>query len=171
MDNAAPLLSAITSRRSIRRYTSEPVTSEQAEMLIDAAWAAPSGNGKRAWHFVVVMGQEGREALSEVHRWAHMVAQAPLAIAVCADLGQAPTFWIDDCSAAAQNILVAANAMGLGGVWIGIHHSEGYQQYVRGTLGLPPHLGVHCLLAIGHPAEEKPAHGRHYEAHLHWERW
>jgi nitroreductase len=171
MDDAAPLLSAMMSRRSIRRYTGEPVTREQAEALIDAAWAAPSGNAKRAWHFVVITGEEGRRALSHVHRWAHMVAQAPLAIVVCADLDQAPTFWIDDCSAAVENVLVAAAAMGLGGVWIGIHQSEAFQQQVRELLDLPANLGVHCLLAIGHPAEDKPAHGKCAPDRLHWERW
>jgi len=171
MDEAQAALDAIMSRRAIRRYTPEPLTAAQIETLIDAAMAAPSGNGTRAWHFVAVTGQEGRLALSQVHRWAHMVAQAPLVIAVCADLEQAPTFWVDDCSAAVQNILVAANAMGLGGVWIGIRQSDAYQERVRELLGAPAHIGVHCLVAIGHPAEEKPAHGKHDPSRLHWERW
>jgi nitroreductase len=171
MDEARTLLSAMTLRRSIRRYGTDPVTREQIEALIDAGWAAPSGNGKRAWHFVVVTSEEGRRALSQVHRWAHMVAQAPLAIAVCADRDLAPTFWIDDCSAAAENVLVAASAVGLGGVWIGIRQSDAYEQQVRTLLGLPGNVGVLCLLAIGHPAEEKPPHGPCAPDRLHWEHW
>lgn len=165
------LLSAMLARRSIRRYTAEPVTKEQIEALIDAAWAAPSGNGTRAWHFVVVTEEEGRRALSKVHRWAHMVADAPLCIAVCADLTEAPTFWIDDCSAASENILVAAAAIGLGGVWIGIRQAKAHEQQVRDLLGLPTTVGVLCLLAIGHPAEQKSPHGRHDDDRLHWQRW
>ena len=141
------------------------------EQLLNAAMAAPSANGVRPWHFVVVQEEAGRRALSQVHRWAHMCAQAPLVIAVCADADASRPFWIDDCSAAAENILLLANSMGLGGVWIGIHQSPEYQASVGEMLGLPRSVGVHCLLAIGHPNEQRPPYATYDAAKAHWERW
>lgn len=170
MQDAQVVLQTILSRRSIRRYTSEPVSREQIETLLTAAMAAPSGNNKRPWHLVVVQDEQQRQKLSQVHRWARMIADAPLAIAVCAEPASTE-FWIDDCSAATQNILIAAQAMGLGSVWIGIHQSPQYQQAVRQVLGLPPDLGVHCLIAIGHPAEEKPPYGEYDARRVHWDRY
>jgi len=170
MERAEPVLQTIMARRSIRRYTSEPVSQPEIEALLDAAMAAPSANNQRPWHFVVVQESGQRQKLSQVHRWARMIAEAPLAIAVCADPSSTP-FWIDDCSAATENILLSAQAMGLGSVWIGIHQSAQYQQAVREVLGLPAHMGVHCLIAIGHPAEEKPSHGKHDPTQVHWERY
>ena len=170
MDTAKVVLQTIMSRRSIRRYTSEPLSREQIEVLLDAAMAAPSANNKRPWHFVVVQDATRRQKLSRVHRWAHMVAEAPLAIAVCAELDDDP-YWIDDCSAATENILLAAEAMGLGAVWIGIHPMPARQKAVRDILSLPDGIGVHCLIAIGHPAEHKPPHSEHDSARVHWERF
>ncbi|MGQ9553206.1 MAG: nitroreductase family protein [Anaerolineae bacterium] len=170
MDKAAIVLETILSRRSIRRYTDQKLTREQIEALLDAAMAAPSANNRRPWHFVVVQEVARRKALSQVHRWAHMIEEAPVAIAVCAESNGNP-FWIDDCSAATENILLAAQAMGLGGVWIGIHPTASYQAAVREILHLPMSIGVHCLLAIGYPAERRPAYSKHDPTRVHWERW
>lgn len=163
-------LQAIMSRRSIRRYTEQPLSAEQVEALLDAAMAAPSANNKRSPHLVVVQDEAKRQALSRVHRWANMVAEAPLAVAVCADAALTG-FWLDDCSAATENILIAAQALGLGGVWIGIHQTPAYQQAVRDILAIPNHYSVHCLIAIGHPAEQKPPYGKHDPARVHHDRW
>jgi nitroreductase len=168
--NGEAVLQAILARRSIRRFRPDPLPREMVEKLLDAAMAAPSGNNVRPWHFVVVQDAGRRRQLSQVHRWAYMVAEAPLAIAVCAD-ASSTEFWLDDCSAATENILIAAQALGLGGVWIGIHQSAQYQEQVRQALGIPSRYTVHCLLAIGYPAEQKPPHGRHDPAKVHWETW
>jgi len=170
MSDTEAVLRTILNRRSIRRYTDEPVTREQIDTMLDAAMAAPSGNGVRPWVIVVVQDPEQRRRLSQVHRWAHMVAQAPVAFAMCAD-PNTTAFWVDDCSAATENILLAAQAMGLGAVWIGIHQSEDHQAKVREILGLPPNLAVHCLIAVGHPAEVRPARGHYNAAKVHFDRY
>lgn len=170
MESAEPVLQAIMSRRSVRRYTGQPVTREQLETLLDAAMAAPSANNVRPWHFVVVQDAATRQALSRVHRWAHMIADAAAAIAVCAESESNP-FWIDDCSAATENILIAAQAMGLGAVWIGIHQESQHQRRVREALGIPESFAIHCLIAIGYPAEHHRPHGKHDPAKAHWERF
>ncbi len=170
MSDADAVLSTILARRSIRRYTDQPVSQEQIETMLDAAMAAPSGNGVRPWVIVAVQDEEQRRRLSQVHRWAHMVARAPVAFAMCAD-PSTTRFWVDDCSAATQNILLAATALGLGGVWIGIYQSEEHQAAVREVLGLPANLAVHCLIAVGYPAEERPVRGRHSDGAVHWDRY
>ncbi len=170
MTNADAVLGTILARRSIRRYTDQPLSREQVETMLDAAMAAPSGNGVRPWVIVAVQDAEQRRRLSQVHRWAHMVAQAPVAFAMCAD-PNTTRFWVDDCSAATQNILLAATALGLGGVWIGIHQSEEHQAAVREVLDLPANLAVHCLIAVGYPAEERPVRGRHSPGAVHWDHY
>jgi len=170
MDRAAAVLETILSRRSVRRYTDQPLAREQIEVLMDAAMAAPSGNAVRPWHFVLVQDAARRKQLSEVHRWAQMCAQAPFVVVVCAQADDM-TFWIDDCSAATENILLMAEAMGLGGVWIGIRQTASYEEEVRRIVGAPASARVLCLLAIGYPAERLPAYGKHNASQAHWERW
>ena len=170
MDKAQAVLETMLARRSIRRYTDQPLTQEQIEQLLDAAMAAPSGNAVRPWHFVLVQDAERRKRLSRVHRWANMCAQAPLVLAVCAQSDDM-TFWVDDCSAATENLLLMAQAMGLGGVWIGIRQTPEYERAVREIVGAPESARVLCLLAIGYPAEKLPAYGAHNEAQAHWETW
>jgi len=167
-DKAQAVLETIMSRRSIRRYTNQAVSEEHINALLDAAMAAPSANNRRPWHFVVVREEARRHKLSRVHRWSGMIADAPLAIAVCAEV-DGNHYWVDDCSAATENILLAAQALGLGAVWIGIHPMPERQQAVRAALDLPASMGVHCLIAIGHPAESKPPHGKHDPRKAHWE--
>lgn len=170
MSDAEAVLHTILTRRSIRRYTDQKVTREQIETMLDAAMAAPSANGVRPWVIVAVQDEGQRLRLSQVHRWAHMVAQAPLAFAMCADPGTT-RFWVDDCSAATQNVLLAAQAMGLGGVWIGIYQSDEHQAKVREILELPRNLAVHCLIAVGYPAEHRPARSHYDPSSVHWDRY
>ncbi|NPV09947.1 MAG: nitroreductase family protein [Anaerolineae bacterium] len=168
MNDARPVLQTILARRSIRRYTGEAVSRDQIEAMLDAAMAAPSGNGVRPWVIVVVQDEGQRRRLSQVHRYARMVSEAPVAFAMCAD-PEDTQFWVDDCSAATENILLAAQAMGLGGVWIGIYQRQEYQEKVREILRLPSNLAVHCLIAVGHPDESKPPHGRYSPEAVYWD--
>jgi nitroreductase len=170
MDKVQAVLETMLTRRSIRRYTDQPVAKEQIEKLLDAAMAAPSGNAVRPWHFVVVQEAERRRRLSKVHRWASMCAQAPLVVAVCAQADDM-TFWIDDSSAATENLLLMAQAMGLGGVWIGIRQTPAHERSVREIVGAPESVRVLCLLAIGYPAEQRPAYSGHNRTQAHWEQW
>ena len=152
-------LELMLARRSIRRYTREDVSADDEQRLIKAAFAAPSANNARPWHFVMVRDTATRKELATVHQWSKMCAAAPLVIAV---LGRADsTWWVEDCSAATENILLQAAGLGLGAVWIGIRDesTEGYGDESRtlGILGAPPEAWrCLCLIAVGHPAEFKP---------------
>jgi nitroreductase len=159
----------ILARRSIRKYTAEPVAPEQIRRLLEAAMAGPSGHNAQPWHFLVVTKRGTLDRLADRHQWAKMLYEAPLCIAVCGD--PASEFWVHDCAAAAQSILLTATEMGLGSVWLCVHPHPDLQQMVRETLGVPSHIEPLCLVALGHPAEEKEPRTGYTDSRVHHERW
>ena len=119
--------------------------------------AAPTAVNKQPWHFVVVTDREQLNALAAANRGTGMAAKAPLAIVVCGDMqktlsGVGQGFWIQDCSAATENILLAANALGLGAVWTGLYPNEERAKAVRDVVKAPEHIVPLCTIVIGHPA-------------------
>jgi nitroreductase len=164
------MLDLIKKRRSIRRYTAQDVSDEQVRVLLEAAMAAPSANNVRPWHFVVVRDANLRKELSKTHRWSYMCADAPVVFAVIGD-SRASDRWVEGTSAATENLLLAAAGIGLGGVWIGVCRREERESHVRQTLGIPDHLRVLCLVAVGHPAEEKKPRTQYDESRVHRETW
>ena len=121
-----PAVAALLGRRSIRRFESREVEEERISLLLECACAAPSAAGTRPWHFVVVRDRGRLDALAQAHPYGKMLFQAPLAVVVCGDPGKsdlARLYWEEDCSAAMENLLVAAHALGLGGVWLGVQHT------------------------------------------------
>jgi len=114
-------LNNIFARRSIRQYTDESVSEEQVKTLLEAAMAAPSASDRRPWHFIVVRERATLDALAERHPYAKMLFAAPLCIVPCADPAISDAWWVQDCSAATENLLLAATALGLGAVWVGVY--------------------------------------------------
>jgi len=163
-------LNMIFSRRSIRVYSGEPVTQEDIQSLLEAGMAAPSASNRKPWHFVVVTDRDILSELAEGHPFGKMMANAALAIAVCGD-PSISDWWVQDCSAATENILVAAAGLGLGAVWLGSHGRPDREQAVRDVLGIPEQMGVLSLLSIGHPGEEKERRTQYDGARVHQDRW
>lgn len=163
-------LSFIFARRSIRHYTSEPISDSDVRALLDAAMAAPSARNTRPWHFVVVRDREQLRRLASIHLNANMLEGAALGIAVCGEPRESE-YWVQDTSAATENILLAATALGLGAVWVGVHPKAEREQRVREILGLPEYITPLCLVAVGHPAEQKPARTQYDASRVHYERW
>lgn len=163
----------VLSRRSIRAYTGEPVTETQVERLLRAAMAAPSAGNQQPWQFVVVRDRATLAAVTEFHPYARMLTQAPLAIVVCGDtrLEKWPQFWEQDCAAATQNLLVEAEILGLGAVWLGVHPLPERVEGMRRLLGLPVEVVAFAIVAVGHPVERKPPADRFDAARVHGERW
>ena len=155
-------------RRSIRAYTDTLVTDEQIQALLQAAMAAPSANDVRPWAFVVVRDPARRRALADTHQWSHMCADAPAVIVVLGD-PQASDHWIEDCSAATENLLLAATWLGLGAVWVAVYPRPEGEDHVRQALNVPDRLRVLCLLPVGHPAEQKPPRTRYEASKVHYE--
>ncbi len=156
-----PQLDFIFKRRSIRKFTAEPISDEAIRDLLEAAMAAPSAFNMQPWHFVVVRENALLEKLHRVLPFGKM--SAPLAIVVCGDFGNvkrlvAENFWMQDCSAATQNILLAATALGLGAVWCGVSPIKTLVKLVSEALHLPSTLIPLNVIFIGHPTESKDPH-------------
>lgn len=164
----------ILARRSIRRFTAEPVSPEQIRSLLDAAMAAPTASNLRPWAFVVVTDPDVLARLRNgliLGRY-----NAPLSIAVCGNMrrawpGPGRDFWVQDCSAATQNILLAATGLGLGAVWIGVHPLAPLRWHVARVLSLPRWIRPLGVVHVGHPAETKPPRTQYDEAAVHWQRY
>lgn len=165
------LIQTIFARRSIRRYTAEPVSEADIKTLLEAAMAAPSASNLKPWHFVVVTERRTLDGLAEAHPYGKMLFEAPLCIAVCGDPAISERYWVQDCSAAAENLLLAATALGLGAVWLGVYPNEERVAAMRQVLGIPETIVPLNLISIGHPMEEKEPRTQYDESRVHRERW
>ena len=166
-------MEAILSRRSIRKYTNEPLTEGDISKLLRAAMSAPSAGNQQPWHFIVITDRQVLNEIPKIHPYSHMLKEAPAAILVCGDL-QLEThkgYWVLDCAAATENILIAAQAMGLGTVWLGVYPREDRIAGLQQLLGLPDHVLPLSLVAVGHPAEQKPPANRFNPERIHYNRW
>jgi nitroreductase len=166
-------MKAIRARRSIRRFTSEPVSDEVIKSLLEAAMSAPSAGNQQPWEFVVIMDRKILDEIPKVHPYAQMCKQAPAAILVCGNLERESHrgFWVQDCSAATQNILIAATEKGLGSVWCGVYPREDRVRGLRKLLAIPDQIIPLALIPIGHPAEKKPPSDRFDPARIHRDKW
>ena len=161
----------IFARRSIRNYTEQPVSEGNLKTLLEAAMAAPSASNRKPWHFVVVNERETLDRLADAHSYGKMLHDAPLCISVCGDTNVSERFWVQDCSAATENLLLAATALGLGAVWLGVFPRQERVSAIRKLLGLPAHIMPLCLVSIGYPAEQKPRANRYDSSRIHHNRW
>jgi nitroreductase len=165
------LLDLMVTRRSVREFTGDDVSDEQVATLLKAAMAAPSAQDLQPWHFVVVRKRKLLDKLAQVHKYAYMLEHAPLAIVVCGDEQVSERHWVEDTCTATQNLLLAATALGLGGVWISIYPKKKHQKYVHQVLDIPEHIGILCIVALGYPAEEKKARTRYDQQRVHHDGW
>ncbi len=161
----------ILKRRSIRKYSGEPVGGDELIKLLEAAMAAPSAKNRQPWHFVVIQDKGTLKKLAEAHPHGKMLAEAAAAICVCGDMNVAPDYWIQDCSAATVNILTAVTALGLGAVWLGCHPRPERVTAIKAILGIPDYIGILSLISIGRPGEEKEPRTQYDEARVHREKW
>ena len=167
------LLEAIYTRRSIRQYRPKPVPAEAVRTLLGAAMMAPSAGNVQPWQFVVVTDPEKMNQVKDIHPYVGMAAQAPLGILVCGDLSleKFPGFWVQDCAAAMQNLLLAAHDQGLGAVWTGVHPVEERVARFRSLFELPEHVIPLGLAVIGWPVKPGRRKDRYRAERIHQERW
>jgi nitroreductase len=165
-------IDCIMSRRSIRKYTGDPVSEEDAERLMRAAMAAPSAGNQQPWHFVLLTERSSREAVAGMTPYARMLPDAGLGIVVCGDTRELKhPMWEQDCSAAIQNILLAAHALGLGAVWLGFWPEMERVEPLAEYLGLPEGVIPISVLSVGSPAEQKPPAERYDPGRVRANRW
>ena len=166
-------IDAIHTRRSIRKYTKQPVSDDIIHEFLAAAMMAPSSGNAQPWHFVIIKERETLDAIAVFHQHGKMLRDAPIAILVCADptLEKYEGRWMLDCSAATQNLLLAAHAKGLGAVWIGIYPGANRIDPMRELAALPEHIIPFSLISIGYPAEQKPTPERFNTERIHYDHW
>lgn len=164
-------LTIIHKRRSIRRFTDQPVEREKLQLLLEAAMAAPSAMNAQPWEFVVITEKGVMDQFRRALMFAKMNAPAAICVLGSSRMQKGKAgdkFWVQDCSAATENILLAASALGLGSVWIGVHPVTIFERQVRSILNLPEGVTPLNLIYIGYPAEEKPARTQYEEKRVQW---
>ena len=166
-------LDAIFTRRSIRKYTDEPIGGEIVATLLKAGLQAPSAKNLQPWHIVVLTRREILDRIPKFHPYAAMLREAPLALLVCGDRQAQPMegYWVQDCSAVTQNILLAAHSLGLGAVWLGVYPREDRIRGVCELLKLPLHITPLSLIALGRPDEKKEPADRFDPKKIHYNGW
>ena len=149
-------LEAVFTRRSVRQYTDEPVSDQAIETILRAAMQSPSAVNLQPWHFVVIDDRTLLDHIPDFHPYSSFLREAPVAIVVCGDLERDrldASYWVQGCSAATQNLLLAAHAIGLGAVWLGVYPRRERIEGVRRLLHLPDNLVPLNIVSLGHPAE------------------
>ena len=167
------VLTAIRTRRSVRAYTETPVSDEHLDILLRAAMAAPNSDNAQPWHFIVTRDTAKLQAVADVNKWAAMAPKASVGIVPCAELSLevTPGSWMMDCSAAVQNMLLAAVDLGLGAVWTGVYPDRHVIDGVKSIFGLPEGIEPHCVVLVGHPAQSPKPKDRFKPERIHLETW
>ena len=165
------MLESILDRRSVRKFTDRPVSENELRTLLECAMLAPSAKDGRPWSFVVVDDKYMLEKLRASQPYAASLKTAPVCICVCGVETGVPGYYQQDCAAATMNILTAAKELGLGTCWMGVSPRPERMTAVRGILGIPEDVMPFCLIAVGHPAEERPRPDRWDDRLIHRNRW
>lgn len=166
-------MEAIFKRRSVRRYAKEEVPEESLHKILEAAMNAPSAGNEQPWHFVVIRDKQTLGELSGCSPHASMLKDAPLGILVLADLllERHKGYWVQDCSAAVENMLIAVAGLGLGAVWLGIYPVEDRISSVKKLFGLPENIMPFAVVPVGFPLEPPRPVNRFNQARVHSEKW
>lgn len=172
------VLENIMTRTSVRSYTSQPVEQSKVETLLKAGMAAPTGGNKQPWEFVVVTDRETLDTFPTFASGAKMASKAQLAIVVCGDTskcmpGALVEYWIQDCSAATENILLAAHAMGLGAVWCGAYPNNDQDRVgkMKELLSLPESVYALNIIVIGYPEGDSTPKDKWAPAKVHYNKY
>lgn len=176
-DTKQAVLDNIYARKSVRSYSDRPVSRAQLDTLVRAAMAAPTGRDMRPWRFVVIDDSVTLDSLSARLPRARMLKEAKAAIVVCGDMsvtddkGKPSNSWMLDCSAATENLLLAAEAMGLGAVWTGAYPNDDRIAAIRAAVGLPDHITPLSLVPIGYPKGNPQPKDKFDQNNIHYNTW
>lgn len=158
-------------RRSIRRYRPDPVDEKTLREIVEAGMFAPSANNRRPWHFIVVNDRARLDEIIGLHPYVNMLREAPAAVIVCGDRKRSPEFWMIDCAAATENLLLAAFERGLGSCWCGIAPHEDRMGAFAKAFALPEEISAFAVVVLGKADEQKPRPDRFMPERLHFNNW
>jgi nitroreductase len=168
------MIETIHQRKSVRNFTDRKVTKSQLEKIVRAGMAAPTAVNKQPWAFVAITDREILDKLGSGLPYAKMLLKAPAAIVVCGNLekalqGWGQQFWIQDCAAASQNILLAVESMGLGAVWTAAYPAKDRMETVTKVLNLPKHIVPLNVIPVGYPVGVEKPKDKWKPENLHWQ--
>ncbi len=167
-------MNAILKRRSIRKYTDKAISKEAIEKILRAGMSAPSAGNEQPWQFIVVDEKDILKDITKIHPYSQMLKEASHAIVICGDMKLkkfGEDFWIQDCSAAAENMLIMAQALELGAVWLGVYPVKERVEGIGKLLGLPEQVVPFCVISLGYPGEKKNSGDRYNPERVHWNKW
>jgi nitroreductase len=172
-ENSEIIMNNILERKSVRTYSDRKVEKEDLEKLLRAAMAAPTAMNSQPWVFIVIDKKETLESLGEQLPYAGMLKEAQAAIIVCGDMkkaldGEAREYWVQDCSAATENILLAAESMGLGAVWTGVYPIKERINIVKVEMKLPENIIPLNVIPIGWQTGKEKAKQKYSEENIYW---
>lgn len=175
-ENTEGAIETIMTRTSIRDFKDKPVDDEKIETMLRAAMAAPTAVNKQPWRFIVIKDRKTLNAIAENFNSMKMAAKAPLAIVVCGDLnatleGEGAEYWVQDASAATENLLLAAHSLGLGAVWCGIYPIKQRVGQLKEMLEIPDSIVPLNVIPIGYPAENPQPKDKWKPSEIHYETW
>ena len=164
-------ISVIQNRKSVRNFIKErPVSEEDINTILKAAMAAPSGKDTRPWEFLVIKDRNILDKMAKELPTAKMLADAPMAIVVCGDTVRS-SYWYLDCSAAAQNILLTAEALNLGAVWTAAYPYRDRMQVVIDNTNMPDQILPLVVIPVGYPEGQHSVKNKYDESKIHLNRW
>lgn len=173
-NNMNTTIETILTRKSVRQFTAEPITESQIDTLLRCAMAAPTAVNSQPWDFIVVTDRALLDTIGTRYPNTRISQNVQVAIVPCGNMQKtfaaAPDFWIDDLSAATENLLLAAHSMGLGAVWCGIYHTDRVEG-IQDILGLPEHIVPLCIVPVGHPAEDPEPKDKFKPENIHYNYW
>jgi nitroreductase len=163
----------IFERRSIRKYSNLAVSDNDIEKLLRAAMAAPSSGNQQLWEFIIIKDKNILADITKFHPYSQMLKEASVAIVICADLDKEKHvgYWVQDCSAATENILIEAQYLGLGSVWLGVYPEEDRVIRLKELLNLPERVEPLSIVSLGYPAEKKDPSDRYDKSRIHLNKW
>lgn len=166
-------IQALITRKSIRQYSSKEVPKDLIHSLLTVAMQAPSARNYQPWHFIVIRNRRILDEISRFHPYAAMLRQASCALAVCGDqrIESSIEYNALNCAAATENILIAAHALNLGAVWLGIYPRQERIASLKRLLNIPEYITPITLISIGYPAEEKTVENRFKADRIHMDTW
>jgi len=166
-------LTAIFTRRSVRKYSNQPVSDATVKLLLQAAMSAPSAKNAQSWEFIVIRDKKTLAQIPAFHPFSKQIPEAQVAIVVCGNtkLEAAKGHWVPDTSNASMNILLAAHSLGLGAVWTTFYPYEDRTAGIRKLLDLPDHIMPLNIIPLGYPVEKRVYQDRFKPAKIHYEKW
>ncbi len=167
-------MKVIFERRSVRQYTEKDISEEDVTLLLRAAMRAPSAMNQQPWEFVVLRDRARISRIAGFHPYAQMLRQAPCAIAVCGNTERQRStydFWVQDCSAATENLLLEAVHLGIGAVWLGVYPIAERVRQVQEFLCLPEHIIPLNIISLGYPAQPPEPADTYRPEYVHREQW